>query len=338
VAREKTRALLHLVLLVLIGLDALTHVPRQNPTVERAVFEPHLKVLQELRPLPEHGESRAMVTPDADMKLRYTFTSVPRNDYIVNRAGLFSNCNLLEDIPKLNGFYSLYLRDADDVRNLIYAGTNGPLPALYDFLGVSQITRPGEYFEWTNRTTFMPLVSAGQKPVFTNESAVLRTLSSTNFHPREEVYLPIEARTQTQISDPTEAKIISTRFSSQRGEIRLQAAKPTFVVLAQAFYDPWQPYVDGRRTKLWRANYAFQALEVPEGVHNVTLVYEDRKFWLGAATSGLTLIGCCLGLFMSPARSRQGHVAAGGIGAEFDRSRGGRGRPDGVDVVSLPNH
>jgi len=43
---------------------------------------------------------------------------------------------------------------------------------------------------------------------------------------------------------------------------------------------------------LWPANYAFQAVEVPAGRHQVSVIYEDRSFRLGAVISGACLLGC----------------------------------------------
>jgi len=42
---------------------------------------------------------------------------------------------------------------------------------------------------------------------------------------------------------------------------------------------------------LWRANHAFQALEVPAGRHEVKLVYHDTRFLLGGVISLTTLLG-----------------------------------------------
>jgi uncharacterized membrane protein YfhO len=43
---------------------------------------------------------------------------------------------------------------------------------------------------------------------------------------------------------------------------------------------------------LFRANYAFQAIQVPSGLHRVSLVYQDRAFFVGAIISGAALIAC----------------------------------------------
>jgi uncharacterized membrane protein YfhO len=53
--------------------------------------------------------------------------------------------------------------------------------------------------------------------------------------------------------------------------------------------------VDGKPVRLWRANHAFQALEVPAGRHEVKLAYEDRPFYGGTIVSALTLLSCGIG-------------------------------------------
>jgi uncharacterized membrane protein YfhO len=69
------------------------------------------------------------------------------------------------------------------------------------------------------------------------------------------------------------------------------------VTIAQAYYHPWRGYVDGRPAQLWKANYAFQALEIPAGQHVVRLVYVDNAFRGGAAISLGSLVFCCVGWF-----------------------------------------
>jgi uncharacterized membrane protein YfhO len=68
-------------------------------------------------------------------------------------------------------------------------------------------------------------------------------------------------------------------------------------VLSQTFYHPWHAYLDGKPTRLFRANYAFQAVEVPPGRHDVKLVYEDILFHAGVAISIGSLAFCLIALF-----------------------------------------
>jgi len=94
-------------------------------------------------------------------------------------------------------------------------------------------------------------------------------------------------------------EIISPQIESQRLRFEVQANAPAMVVLAQACYQPWHAYVDGRRVKLWLANTGFQALEVPAGHHSVKVVYEDRAFQIGAALSCASLLIVGLAWFSS---------------------------------------
>jgi hypothetical protein len=303
VTRPQTRILLRLGFLLLLGLDVLTHAPRQNPTVPRWLFTANLPKLvpeSRMKPQPEHGQSRAMLSLPADMWHRFHATDQPVNDYYFSRRGLFSNCNLLDGLPKVNGFFSLYPREADRVIGLLYSPTNFLLstnrthPALYDFLSVSQVTAPGKPMDWEPRESYLPMVTAGARPVFADEPTTLQALFSPGFAPRDEVYLPLEARASVSARPDPSARVSETRFSAHRIGLEIQAAQPSVLVFSQAYYPSWRAYVDGQPVRIWPANLGFQALEVPGGprAHTVRLAYEDRSFQGGLLVTGLTLVAC----------------------------------------------
>jgi len=282
--------LFQIALLVITWLDFMTHTPRQNPTVSRTAYEPGLL---RISPAPAHGVSRAMVTPTADRKFRSMAVSEGLKQYIGTRLGLFSNCNLLDDIPKLNGFFSLYLREADQVWALLYLSGNTNLSRLLDFLNVSHITAPGTLFDWEIRTNFLAFVTAGQRPVFTDDATALRSLAAPDFSPREVVYLPVGVGARSMVTArAASARILSSRFTAHGGEIDVDAQEQSLVVISQAFYPAWRAFLDGRPVPVWRANYAFQAVETPAGRHHLELVYQDWHFIFGVAVSAATLLAC----------------------------------------------
>jgi hypothetical protein len=295
VARSSSQWLLRIALLVLVWLDASTHSPRLNPTMPRWVYQPGWGAAQlKLQPTPRLGQSRAMLTPDAEFRLDHSSLEIPAEYYAFDRLGMFSNCNLLDDVPKVNGFFSLYVREAEQVQGLIYAVTNANVTHLADFLGVAQQTAPGKVTFWEARTNYLPWVTAGQRPVYANAPSTLWALVDSRFDPRQVVLLPPEAKPLVTVTNRSPAKIVSATFSAQRVEAEVEAPKPALVVVSQAFYHPWKAYVDDRPTRLWRANYAFQAVEVSAGRHRVRLVYEDRVFQAGALVSASTLLICLL--------------------------------------------
>src|SRR5207244_1839660 len=108
-------------------------------------------------------------------------------------------------------------------------------------------------------------------------------------------YLPPEARGLISVSNASRPEIKPVEFSAQRVRFEVTAGGPAMVVAAQAYYHPWHAYVDGRRARLWEANYAFQALEIPAGHHEIKIVYEDRAFAIGGIISAVFLAGIVIG-------------------------------------------
>ena len=298
--------MLRLALLALLWLDVYTHAPNLNPTVTRTVYAPGM-IRQEMKlnPQAQVGEPRVMETLAAMNTMHSIALGKPAADYNCRRLALFDNCNLLDDVPKLDGFFSLFLKESDQVLSQLYgADAQGiDLKGLKDFLGVSQISNPTNAMDWNPRDSFLPLVTAGQKPIFAESTNSLLAVTRTNFEPRELVYLPPEVKPFITVTQKAEAKILPLQYSANRLRLEVEAGAPAMVVVAQAFYEPWHAYVDGKPTKLFRANHAFQALEVPAGRHEVNLVYEDRIFEVGAVISLATLLLVGAGWFWSWWRS-----------------------------------
>ena len=235
------------------------------------------------------------MSPAAEAWLHQFASTDAFNDYIVSRLALYVNCNLLDGIPKVDGTYSLYLREPIRIEeNLLKASRdpNRDLAPLLDFLAVTQITAPGEYYEWTNRPGALPMVTAGQRAVFADQNATFRALADPGFAPTQTVYLPLESKPFVSITNRTEATIAARKSESNREEIEVVVRQPSLVVIAQDYYHLWRASVDGRPENIWRANLGYQAIQVSAGHHHVTLLYRDVPFYRGLLISCLTLAAC----------------------------------------------
>ena len=289
------RRLAPLLLLVAAWLDVFTHEPTQNPTVPGSVYELNLaRTDLKMDPQPELGGSRAMVSPGAADAFIHFASSDPKRNYLAKRAGFCANVNLLDAVPKVDGFFSLAPRENDDVLSLFYTTTNADFPRLENFLGVSHITARGEMFKWQARTNFLPLVTAGQKPVFLDDADTLRMLARPNFDSRKIVFLPLAAKSLVTVTNPTAARVLKSHFGNESVDIEIEADAPSLVVVAQTWYHDWRAEVDARPARIFRANHAFQAVEVPAGQHRVLLTYHDRAFEIGAIVSLVALLACLI--------------------------------------------
>jgi hypothetical protein len=298
------RRIAPLILVVVAWLDVFTHGPTQNPTVPPWIYDPGLsRTKLALQPQPAPGESRAMVTPLAANEFIHFAASNPQNNFLTKRLGYCGNCNLLDGVPKVDGFFSLTPRECDDVQSLLYGATNASFPRLEDFLGVSQITATNAIFKWQSRQTFLPLVTAGQKPMFLDDPGTLRALTQPDFDGGKMVFLPPEAKSLVTATNQTVAGVLSSQFKAQRVDIEVEATEPSLVVVAQTCYHNWRAYVNDRPAPLLRANHAFQAIQVPAGRHHVRLAYEDLAFQFGAAVSICMAVNCFI--FLHLLRKRQ---------------------------------
>ena len=290
------RILTGLLLLVLVWLDVATHAPRQNPTVAASVYQPGL-LPRELKISPRPGDARAFLERQAhDMVYGWMLQDACK-DYLGRRAALLGNCNLLDDIATPAGFYSLYVREQQDVFLALFNSATNNFPAgLADFLGIAYLSNPAKLSDWRFRPSYLPFCTIGQRPVFAEPSQTPALLLRPDFDPRQIVYLAPEARPFLSATNPAHGTVRTVRFTAQRMDFEVTADAAALLVLSQTYYHSWRAWVDDKPARLWRANHAFQALEVPAGPHRVKLVYEDRQFQLGALISLTTLAGCLISL------------------------------------------
>jgi len=274
--------------LALMALDVLTHMPRQNPTVPNRAYGP---LPSDMSSVPKLGEARAMISPPMQRMLESAATPDPFTLFTGYRRMLLSDCNMIDHVPKVNGFFSLYLREADQVNRQIYRSTNYDVPLL-DFLGVAQISDAQQLFSWHARSNAMLLVSAGQTPVFSGPKETFEAIFAPTFEPRRIVYLPPEAQPALSGVQSNACRVISVVAERQRVSAEVEAAAVSLVVISQAFYHPWKAYVNGRPVRLWKANYAYGAVSVPAGRHKIELRYEDRLFRVGGLISMAALLSC----------------------------------------------
>jgi hypothetical protein len=287
--RRPVQFVLQLGVLGLLWRDVVTHAPPQNPTLPSIALK---ATAVRLEPKPEHGKSRVMLSPWAEVHLLYSRVPDFLGDLVGKRLAFWLNLNLIDGIPRIGGAFTLQLRESAEVESVLYKNIRTDLPPLADFLSASHMTKPGEIVEWIARTNYLPMATAGQQPVFADSSQVLQQMAQPTFDARRVVYLPAWTKPSVRATNNAQAEIISSHFRAQHVEIDVQARDPSCVVLSQTYSPAWKARVDGRSVPLWPANHAFQALEVSSGQHQVILTYEDHVFYLGCFISILTLAGC----------------------------------------------
>ena len=129
--------------------------------------------------------------------------------------------------------------------------------------------------------------------VAADPAAALALVSKGDFKPEKTVVLE-----EKPIWDP---KILATTLpagsaksrilheSNNTVEVQARVAQPSLLYLSDTYFPGWNAYVDGIKTKIYRANYNFRAVPLPPGIHRVEFRYEPMSFYAGVWISGGTL-------------------------------------------------
>ena len=90
------------------------------------------------------------------------------------------------------------------------------------------------------------------------------------------------------------------------GDIRVEETAPGYIkvisdldksgwmIWSQSWYPGWIALIDGEeKVEVMRANYLFQAICVPAGIHDVEIIYQPKSFYLGV---GITLLSLAVSI------------------------------------------
>jgi hypothetical protein len=123
--------------------------------------------------------------------------------------------------------------------------------------------------------------------------------------PDREVMLPAGAPDEPRsgASRPGTAHILADEPS--RVGVETTGPQNGWLVLADAWAPGWRAEIDGKRTIVYRANYAFRAVHVRAGRHRVEFRYDPMSF-----KAGLLLTGLALGLAaaLASGTGKEGHI------------------------------
>lgn len=290
----KGKTISHIAVLILVFtlyFDVNSHLPEINPSVENWVYEPGL--MKDHRP-PGFDKGRFFTRHDKDFSTFAVAQDYPVMDVLSKRLGLFSNMNLLEELSKLTGMFSVHLKKTYQLLNEIYVNNPPHLPDnLANFLNIKWVYSQHKQFEWSERPSPLPLITGGQSVAYADEEAILKAIFSKSFDPLKIVYIPESYRDVVGNINSSNPEIQKTRFTPHSISISVECAEPTILVIAQAFYPNWVAYVDGIKTPIIPANYAFQAIKVAPGSHTISVQYIDTRFIFSLILSLLLLVSSC---------------------------------------------
>lgn len=120
-----------------------------------------------------------------------------------------------------------------------------------------------------------------------NDSEILRALKDNSFDWRSSVLLPGDDISLEFPAGNSSTDILKYNLNYVR--IRVKSTQQGILILSDAYYPGWNAYLNGTKTQLLRANYAFRAVDIPSGESIVEFKYEPLSFRLGTAMTVIAL-------------------------------------------------
>ena len=127
--------------------------------------------------------------------------------------------------------------------------------------------------------------------VVKSKEEILKNLFDPKFDVKNNVILE-ETPSFSRFASAVETKDTSLikRYSENSVIITTNTVSNAILMLSDNFYPGWKAYIDGKETKIYRANYTFRAIEIPQGKHAVIFTYKPKSFYIGASISAIALI------------------------------------------------
>jgi len=148
-------------------------------------------------------------------------------------------------------------------------------------------------FLFANSTVFKRAYIAKKYTVIKNDLIILESIKNKKLDLSEEVIL--EEYPPVNFSNPLNkedhaAQTTITTYKSNLVRIKTNSEKEGFLVLSDNYFPGWKAFIDGERTKIYRANYTFRAVHIPGGSHEVTFKYDPLSFKIGLYITIFSLI------------------------------------------------
>lgn len=142
---------------------------------------------------------------------------------------------------------------------------------------------------------FLPLAYGvfESQPASTTDS-MLGMLFDENFDPATQIILAHEvvdsAGSAVLTGSPTSSVAIIDRQETSL-VLETNFSETGYLFLSQAFAPGWQASLDGAKTDIIRANYAYMAVKVPAGPHQIVFAFKPLSYIIGKSISIITIIG-----------------------------------------------
>lgn len=324
----RQKFLLSIILGLLIVFDLFKFGFRHNPTVKPDIWLAKPKTVEFLEKDKGFYRIFNFAC-DESWRMVYANSKGWQGDlslYVNHREVLQPNFNLIYQIPSQEGYPAFAPRRLNEIhyffRNLnnvaLYKhrqddplGFAVPKPQFTKLLGLLNVKYILSFWElnspklkevlqvpfkenmvparvYENKEVVPRVYVVPKAKVIKDEGNILAELIKPDFNPKENVIIEEEIDFEG-VEHAVDSEVKISHYSPLEVIIEVELAKNGFLVLGDTYYPGWKAFIDGKLTKIYRANYLQRAILVKEGKHKIRFIYAPITFKIGAVISFITL-------------------------------------------------
>ncbi len=299
---QKFKLIILFLVLVLAVFDVFRFAQKWVPFDDRAHVYPSLPVLEFL----SQGTSPNRVFGYFGMEMQNYYQILGFNGYdplFIQRYGellLAANSGKI-GLPSTRGVglerrakYTMNLLNLLGGKYVLHAIPDDRSVWTFNFWDYpdqfKQIYQDNKYEVYENRDAFPRAFMVYNYQIINEPQKIVDQMFSPETDLRKTVVLEEEPKSLASIRLPkNQPKTTIIAYSPNEVKIDVETETPGLLFLSDNFYPGWQALVDGRETKIYRADYSFRAINLPEGNHQVIFSYKPFFFNLGLKISLLSL-------------------------------------------------
>lgn len=183
------------------------------------------------------------------------------------------------EVFKLLGVRYIYHRASD--------ATNSWAFPYWEYPTMKIIYNNEKYRVYEYEDSYPRAFLASSYKVTADKTDIIRTLFSPDFDSRNTLILE-EKPDVEPLAGQGAAEIVS--YNPTKVVIRTISETPKLLFLSDVFDPGWRAKIDGKKTKVYRADYDFRAVAVPAGNHDISFTYFPDKLMYGFLLSGLAIL------------------------------------------------
>jgi hypothetical protein len=278
--QKKLISLLLILLIGMAGFDSYRYISKWMPFDDRSLVFPGTPVVSAMQQLIGYG--RIFGNLGTQTESYYGLASIEGYDPLyVQRYGEFiRSAETGKYTPAERSVVRLSRRGIYTDRVLDFLGVNlifHPIPdtnqgwayPVWENTQKYKIMYTDDKFQLFRNTTAMPRANLYyQYEVIPDEKKLLERFFTENFLFRETVLMEEKPSLSTSHRD-SNATVNILSYQQNKITIQVTTQSDALLVLTDNYYPTWSATVNGKKTRIYRVNYTFRAVEVPSGTSRI---------------------------------------------------------------------